>query len=316
MVPMILVPSFRRISSARAASALHSDERRARPKINLPRMIASMAKQGIDRQASGAGRFPPRHRPYENLKSLASNLQPLVRGPNSGGEFLHGVESKLFVEAHSALVARSYGERNRRKVAHAERLQGRFHGAASEAAALVSGHGADLRGVADALGDARIQDYADQMVGVRSAQHKRGLGLELSAAGQDDDVFKETQGAGFAAVLIVDFAVDMVRIRELDQPRAWLEITVIPPLEDQPCSGSFPDEPRKNVERLARVRSERRDHELPHIQAEAVLGQDRIEVISEGDQLRLHAVELGDAAQRGQCVGQKPLAQILLGEAG
>ena len=70
------------------------------------------------------------------------------------------------------------------------------------------------------------------MVFVRSAQHKRSLGLELSAAGQDDDIFQKTQGAGFAAVLIVDFAVDMICISQLNQSRARLEIAVIPPFED------------------------------------------------------------------------------------
>jgi len=107
-----------------------------------------------------------------------------------------------------------------------------LHESASEAATLISGHGTDLRGVANPIGNARIQNDADQMIGVRRAQHKRSLGLELSAAGQNDDVFQESQGAGFAAILIVDFTVDVVRVCELDEPRARFKITVIPPLQD------------------------------------------------------------------------------------
>ena len=104
------------------------------------------------------------------------------------------------------------------------------------------------------VGNARIQNHADEVIGVRRAQHKGSLRLKLSAAGQDDDVFQEAQRAGFAAVLIVDFAVHMIRVGELNQPRARLEIAVIPPLEDQPRSRALADESGKNVECLSRVR--------------------------------------------------------------
>ena len=99
------------------------------------------------------------------------------------------------------------------------------------------------------IGDARIQNDSHQVILVRRAQHKRSLGLKLPAAGQDDDVFQKAQRAGLAAILIVDFAVYVIRIGELDQPRARLEIAVIPPLENQPRSRAFPDEPGKNIER-------------------------------------------------------------------
>ena len=112
---------------------------------------------------------------------------------------------------------------------HAQCLQGRFHEPAPEAAALVSRHGADLRGVADPICNARIQDHPDHVIGVRSAQDKGSLGLELPAAGQDDDVFQKAQRSRFAAILIVDFTVNMVCIRQLDQPGARLEIPVVPP---------------------------------------------------------------------------------------
>src|SRR4029077_11661985 len=62
--------------------------------------------------------------------------------------------------------------------------------------------------------------------------------------------------------------------------------------------------------------SEWRDHELPHVQAEAVFGQDRVELIPEWNELRFHAFKLRNAAQRGQRVRQKLTAQFLLGIAG
>src|ERR1700757_4725166 len=104
---MILLPSFRRISSARAAPTVMNTDRRASATNNLPRMISSMAKPGIEQQASAAGKFPVGHPPSEYLKSLTSSLKPpaLVCGPDSGGKFLHGDESKFLVKAHGMLVA-------------------------------------------------------------------------------------------------------------------------------------------------------------------------------------------------------------------
>jgi hypothetical protein len=46
-------------------------------------MISSMAKPGIDRQASGAEEFPARHGPPEHLKFEISDLR--FQGPECGG---------------------------------------------------------------------------------------------------------------------------------------------------------------------------------------------------------------------------------------
>lgn len=55
MVPMILVPSFRRISSARTAAATIVNNRSANEGNALPRMVSSMAKAGMNGQDLGGG---------------------------------------------------------------------------------------------------------------------------------------------------------------------------------------------------------------------------------------------------------------------
>ncbi|HEX4646201.1 MAG TPA: hypothetical protein VH598_11390 [Verrucomicrobiae bacterium] len=74
MVPTILVPSFRRISSARAAPAATRHARRVNAGIDLPRMVSSMAKPGIVEQGSAEGKFPLRHWQAENFKCEISDL--------------------------------------------------------------------------------------------------------------------------------------------------------------------------------------------------------------------------------------------------
>src|ERR1700722_1008074 len=243
IVPMTLLPSFRRISSARVWPAAKSKETTGSARINLPRMISSMTKRGIDGQGLGTGKFPRGHGRAEYFKfQLRGQNAASIGCPNSCGEFFHRVKSKLLVKPHGAFVAGSYRKRYLRKAAHAQGLQRRFHQAATETPALVSGHGADLRGVADSFGHLRIQDHADQMVFMRSAQHKRSLRLKLSAAGQDNNVFQETQRTGFAAVLVVNFTIHVICIGKLDQARARLKIAVVPALQDQSSARSFPDQ--------------------------------------------------------------------------
>ena len=66
----------------------------------------------------------------------------------------------------------------------------------------------------------------------KDSQHVN-LGLKLSAARQHDDVLEEFQRARFAAVLIVDFTVHVVRVSQLNQPRLELKIAMVPALQDQ-----------------------------------------------------------------------------------
>src|ERR1700733_9450386 len=114
--------------------------------------------------------------------------------------------------------------------------------------------------MADPIGNARIQNHADEVVGMRRAQHKRSLRLKLPAAGKDDDVFQETQRARFAAVLIVYLAVDVTGICQLNESRAGLEIAMLPPLQNQSRARSFPNQSRKNIESFPALLRDRRNH--------------------------------------------------------
>src|SRR5260370_36584599 len=60
-------------------------------------------------------------------------------------------------------------------------------------------------------------------------------GPELPATGKQDDVFQKFQRAGAAAVLVVDHAIDMIRVSKIDQFGAALEVAVIPAAEAQAC---------------------------------------------------------------------------------
>src|SRR5271155_5836615 len=102
-------------------------------------------------------------------------------------------------------------------MAAAPRLGGLFHERAADAVALVAGHDADLGGMADAFEDGRSKDHGDEAVAADRAHEEGSLGEKLAAAGEDDNVSQEFHAAGFGAVLVVDFAVYMIRVGQLDE---------------------------------------------------------------------------------------------------
>ncbi len=93
-----------------------------------------------------------------------------------------------------------------------------------------------------------------QLVTVRRAQHEGGLRLELAAAGQQDDVLQEFQRAGFAAVLVVDLAVGVIGVGQLDQTRAGGEVAVVPALQAQAGDGGRPEAAGSRAAAAARRR--------------------------------------------------------------
>src|SRR5260370_42520525 len=96
---------------------------------------------------------------------------------------------------HRPFIARGNRQRHRSVTPEPKGLQRSFHQLAAEPASLTSGNGANLGSVPDSRGDAGIQDNSGEMPGMRRPKNKRRIGLELSAAGKDDDVFQETQSA-------------------------------------------------------------------------------------------------------------------------
>src|SRR6267154_1069755 len=96
---------------------------------------------------------------------------------------------------HRPFIARGDRQRYRSIAAEPQGLQRSFHQLAAEPASLVSRNGANLCRVPDSRGDAGIQDNSGEMACMRRPKNKRRIGLKLSTAGKDDDVFQETQSA-------------------------------------------------------------------------------------------------------------------------
>ena len=104
---------------------------------------------------------------------------------------------------------------------------------AAEPVPLKAGLDADLRGVADAVGHFAGEHGADKFVAAGMAQDEGSAGLKLATTGQQNNVLQEFQRAVARAVLIVDVAIDVIRIRQVNQLGARLEVTVVPAVEAQ-----------------------------------------------------------------------------------
>src|SRR5262249_16279289 len=78
------------------------------------------------------------------------------------------------------------------------------------------------------------ENRPQQVVAAWLVQNERSPGHEIAATRKQDDVLEKAQRAGLAPVLIVDFAIDMIGVCQVDQPGARIEIAVVPPREAHP----------------------------------------------------------------------------------
>ena len=106
-----------------------------------------------------------------------------------------------------------------------------MHEHAAKAVPLITGKHANLRGVAYARGDFTGEHSCDQFVAAGLAQNKRRARDELAATGEQNNVLEEAQSSGAAAVLIVDLAIDMIRVGQVDKFRSRLEEAIVPPVK-------------------------------------------------------------------------------------
>jgi len=120
---------------------------------------------------------------------------------------------------------------NPRRSHTAKRIGGGFHQRSTESMPLEARLNADLRGVADSFGHFTGQDRGDQFIAAGMPEHERGTGLELAAARQQDDVLQEFKRAVARAVLVVDVAVDVVGVGQIDQLGAGLKVAIVPTVE-------------------------------------------------------------------------------------
>jgi len=61
---------------------------------------------------------------------------------------------------------------------------------------------------------------------------------ELPAAGKQDDVLRNFSAPEAAAVLVVDHAINVIRVRQIDQLGARLKVAVIPAVDPHARRGA------------------------------------------------------------------------------
>jgi len=168
-----------------------------------------------------------------------------------------------------------------------EGVDGRVHKHATEAVSLVAGEDAELGGVADAAADLAGEDGGDEVIAAGLMEDERSTGNELAAAGEQDDVFEEAESAGAAAVLVVDFAIDVIGVGKIDELGAGLEIAVVP-AADTHAVGSA----RAMFGGLLQVE----EHELAGVKAETLVVERDVDGAAERHELGFDAGEVGNGA--------------------
>jgi len=139
-----------------------------------------------------------------------------------------------------------------------------------------------LRGVSDTGRDSRGQDHADGRFRGTRANNEGSLRTKLAATRKQDDVAEEFCGADFGAVLVVDFAVDVIGVGALNEMGARFEAFVGPGFETQAIL-------RLRAEWRARGKFEK--HELAAAKTEVLLFKGGVERSAERHELGLNALD-------------------------
>src|SRR5271170_4910848 len=156
--------------------------------------------------------------------------------------------------------------------------------------------------MADSWRDFACEHCCNEFVAAWFAKHKRSSRHEMAAARQQDDVFQEFQSAGAAAVLIVDFAVDVIRVGEINQLGAGLEVAVIPAVQTHPRRGSG-----LAFGQFLQILQ----HKLAGIEAEALFTERDLHWSAEGHKLCFNARKLRNSAH-----GEKHFVEQALPDGG
>ena len=116
------------------------------------------------------------------------------------------------------------GEGDGGEVGLGEMVHGVLEEKAAEAISTTAGCDAELGDVGYVVGYAGAEEHAGEGVGIFVAENPGFVGVEDTAAGEADDVVKETQGAVQRAVLVVDACVDVFEVGLVDQLRGGLVV--------------------------------------------------------------------------------------------
>jgi len=111
-------------------------------------------------------------------------------------------------------------------------------------------------------------------------QNERRSRDKLSAARKQNNILEETQRACFAAVLVVDVAVDVICVSQVNELGAGIKVAIIPSRKAK-SSGCA----RRRVELFVQIEQ----HELAGIEFETEFAQRMIDGPAKRHQLRLDA---------------------------
>src|SRR6266851_7016867 len=148
-----------------------------------------------------------------------------------------------------------------------------------------SGEGFD--GVAAAGRDLAGEDSGDEFVAAGLVEDEGCARHELAAARQQDDVLQEFQGPGAAAVLVVDLAIDVICVGQIDQFGARLEVAVVPTRETHAVGGA-----RLGLRQFLEIE----EHELARVKVKALVEQRRVHGAAERHELGFNARQVRNRA--------------------
>src|SRR6267378_1643221 len=234
-------------------------------------------------------------------------VRGFLAGPDASGEAANGGEVQIFVEPDGGAVLRGHGQRQFAEFQSAEGFGRSLHEHAAESVALIAGKDADLRGVAHSGGDFAGEHGADELVAARLTQDERSAGHELAATRQKNNVLEEAQSSGAAAVLIVNLAVDVIGVRQVNQFRARLEEAIVPAVEAHARGGAGA--------RLV-VFLQIEEHELARVELKALLAQRSVDRAAERHELCFDARKLRERAHGEKHFFQEASADVGLRKAG
>src|SRR5215472_17914331 len=132
---------------------------------------------------------------------------------------------------------------------------------------------------------------------------KRGPWNKLSASGQQDNVFEKFQRPGAAAVLVVDFAVHVIRVGQVNQLGARFKVTIVPAGQPQATRSA-----RFRFRHSVQVQK----HELARVKTKAVIEERRVHGAAERHELRFNPHEMRNCAHGVKHFLEEPPSQGFL----
>ena len=155
----------------------------------------------------------------------------------------------------------------------------------------------------DARRDFAREHGGHEFIAARFMKDKRRARNKLAASGQQNNVLQKFQRPGAAAILIIDFAVHMIRVSQVNELCTGLKVAVIPSSEPQTTRSA-----RFRFRYFVQIQK----HELARVQPKAAIEQRGIHGAAEGHELRFDAHEMRDRAHRVQHFFEQPAPQSFL----